>query len=47
MMLCLHAAGRRAEAVAVYQRCETMLRTVLGVGPSSETRSLYQEVIAR
>jgi DNA-binding SARP family transcriptional activator len=46
-MHCLHAAGRSAEAVAVYQRCETMLRTVLGVAPSSETRSLYQEVTGR
>jgi LuxR family maltose regulon positive regulatory protein len=44
---CLHTAGRRAEAIAVYQRCETMLRTVLGVAPSSETRSLYQEVTGR
>jgi DNA-binding SARP family transcriptional activator len=47
MMHCLHGAGRKAEAVAVYRRCETMLRTVLGVSPSSGTRSLYQELISR
>jgi DNA-binding SARP family transcriptional activator len=47
MMHCLHRAGRTAEAVAVYRRCETMLCTVLGVGPSPGTRSLYQELIAR
>lgn len=42
---CLYAAGRRAEAVAVYQRCETMLRAELGVGPSPQTRGLYRKVI--
>jgi DNA-binding SARP family transcriptional activator len=47
MIHSLHLAGRTAEAVAVYRRCETMLRTVLGVGPSPATRSLYQELIAR
>jgi DNA-binding SARP family transcriptional activator len=47
MMHCLHGAGRKAEAVAVYRRCETMLRTVLGVSPSSGTRSLYQDLISR
>jgi DNA-binding SARP family transcriptional activator len=47
MMHCLNGAGRTAEALAVYRRCETMLRTVLGVDPSSRTRSLYQDLISR
>jgi LuxR family maltose regulon positive regulatory protein len=45
MIHCLHTAGRKAEAIAVYQRCETMLRTVLGVSPSSKTRRLYLQVM--
>jgi DNA-binding SARP family transcriptional activator len=41
-MQCEAASGRRAEALATYRRCETMLATVLGIEPSDETRMLYQ-----
>jgi len=41
-MRCEAASGRRAEALATYRRCETMLATVLGIEPSDETRMLYQ-----
>lgn len=41
-MQCEAASGRRAEALATYQRCERILATVLGIEPSDETRMLYQ-----
>jgi DNA-binding SARP family transcriptional activator len=46
LMLSYHKLGRCAEALAVYQRCAQALATVLGVAPSSETRSLFEEIRA-
>jgi DNA-binding SARP family transcriptional activator len=44
LMRMLAANGDRAEAVRVYQQCRDLLRTDLGVAPSSETEELYREV---
>lgn len=41
-MRCQAASGRRAEALATYQRCEKTLATLLGIEPAAETRALYQ-----
>jgi pentatricopeptide repeat protein len=35
------AAGNRAEALRVYQRCRDLLAEELGVDPSGETEGLY------
>ncbi|MGE5794441.1 MAG: BTAD domain-containing putative transcriptional regulator, partial [Bacteroidota bacterium] len=42
MMRLLHARGRRAEALEVYQSCREMLAATLGAQPSSETEALHR-----
>jgi DNA-binding SARP family transcriptional activator len=42
----LHALlGRRAQAAGIYQQCELILKTELGVETSSETRKVYRQII--
>ncbi len=38
--------GRHAEAIAAYERCKTVLRSLHNVGPSRETEALRQSVEA-
>jgi len=40
LMLCHERMGRRAEALAAYERCRRVLRKALGVEPSAETEAL-------
>ena len=40
------AAGNRAEALRVYERCRTLLAEELGAYPSPETESFYRELLA-
>jgi ATP/maltotriose-dependent transcriptional regulator MalT/DNA-binding SARP family transcriptional activator len=42
LMLCYQSSGRKAEAIAVYDRCRDTLRLVLGVEPSPHTQSIYE-----
>jgi len=42
LMRCHAALGRRAEALAIYQRCRKMLAAVLGIEPTPETETLYR-----
>lgn len=42
LMECHRDAGRRAEALAVYERCRDTLQRELGVDPSDEARTLAQ-----
>jgi DNA-binding SARP family transcriptional activator len=44
LMRLLAAHGDRAEAVRVYQQCRDILDKELGVAPSAETESLYNEI---
>lgn len=44
LMLHLKARGRHAEALDVYRRCETALRSSLAARPSPETRSVYESL---
>jgi alpha-glucoside transport system substrate-binding protein len=39
------AAGNRAEALRVYERCRVLLATELGAYPSPETESVYRELL--
>jgi YVTN family beta-propeller protein len=39
------AAGNRAEALRVYERCRQLLATELGTFPSPETESIYRELL--
>lgn len=40
------AAGDRAEALRVYERCRTLLREELGVSPSAETETVYRTLLS-
>ncbi len=40
------AAGNRAEALQVYERCRRLLAEELGAYPSPETSSIYRELLA-
>jgi len=42
----LDRQGRRSDAIAQYQRCQTLLRTELQVAPSAETAALYAQLVA-
>ncbi|HXL77913.1 MAG TPA: BTAD domain-containing putative transcriptional regulator [Candidatus Eisenbacteria bacterium] len=44
LMRLLAANGDRGEAVRAYQQCRDLLDKELGVGPSVETESLYNEI---
>jgi DNA-binding SARP family transcriptional activator/ABC-type branched-subunit amino acid transport system substrate-binding protein len=39
------AAGNRAEALAVYERCRQLLAEALGAYPSPETESIYRDLL--
>ncbi len=39
------AAGNRAEALRVYERCKKLISEELGVTPSAETRAVHLEVL--
>lgn len=39
------AAGNAAEALRVYDECRTVIADELGVGPSSETRAVHEDVL--
>ena len=47
LMLALHRGGRHAEALEVYEAGRRLLRSELGVDPSPELRSLYEELLTR
>ena len=42
LMRCHAALGRRAEALAAYQRCHKMLSTQLGIDPTPKTQALHR-----
>jgi DNA-binding SARP family transcriptional activator len=44
-MICHVKLGRRAEALAVYQRCRQALLIRLGISPSAEMQALYRKLI--
>ncbi|MFV1997987.1 MAG: BTAD domain-containing putative transcriptional regulator [Acidiferrobacterales bacterium] len=44
LMLCLKRLGRRAEAVAVYQRCRKNLVSALNIEPSAETEAIVKSL---
>ncbi|RLC57593.1 MAG: response regulator receiver protein, partial [Chloroflexota bacterium] len=47
LMECAALAGDRAAAVRYYQQCVRMLEEDVGVEPMPETRTLYEQIIAR
>ncbi|MEP7183384.1 MAG: BTAD domain-containing putative transcriptional regulator [Betaproteobacteria bacterium] len=45
-MICLHAQGRRAEAIEVFRRCRQTLSVTLGVAPTRETEAVHVQLLA-
>jgi ATP/maltotriose-dependent transcriptional regulator MalT/DNA-binding SARP family transcriptional activator len=46
LLRCYRRLGRRAEAVAAYERCRAALRAALGIEPSAETERLYWRIVS-
>ncbi|KAF0215821.1 MAG: transcriptional activator domain-containing [Geobacteraceae bacterium] len=44
LMVCYRHLGKRAEALALYNRCRATLAAVLGVAPSSKTKALFEKI---
>ncbi len=44
LMRCHAGLGDRAEALAAYERCETLLQANFGVPPAEKTRHLYRRI---
>jgi DNA-binding SARP family transcriptional activator len=44
LMLLYAHLGRRAEAVAVYERCRRVLSSVLGIAPSRQTETVHASI---
>ncbi len=44
LMACYQQLEQRAEALAVYNRCHTLLLSSLGIPPSRKTEALYQSI---
>ncbi len=47
LMICYRNQGRMAEAMAVYERCRTVLDAVLGIAPSVKTVEIYRSLSGR
>jgi len=47
LMRCYETAGRRADAVALYERCRSALSQGLGVEPSPEIEAVYKRIRKR
>ena len=47
IMYCYQKLNRRSEAISVYNRCKSLLSTVLSINPSPKTEALYQELIRK
>jgi DNA-binding SARP family transcriptional activator len=45
IMYCYQRLNRGSDAVSVYNRCKSLLSTVLSINPSPKTEALYQEII--
>lgn len=46
LLYCCQILGRRAEGIAVYERCRQRLRVALGIAPSAQTDSLRDALLA-
>lgn len=46
LMNCYLQLNRRAEALAIYQRCSNLLSAVLGISPSPQTEEIYQKLFS-
>lgn len=47
LMICYQKQSRRAEALAVYARCQQALRARLGIDPSEATEKLRTQILAK
>lgn len=47
LMICYHRFGQEAEAIAVYNRCSSILSNVLGINPSFKTEEIYSNLLRK
>ncbi|MBW2465929.1 MAG: hypothetical protein JRF02_01385 [Deltaproteobacteria bacterium] len=47
LMICYHRMDRLADAVLIYKRCQKNLFSLLHVNPSSHTKSIYKNLLAK
>ncbi len=46
LMLCYQKLDRRAEAIAVFRRCQGILSNTLHIEPSAKTQSIYKVLVS-
>jgi DNA-binding SARP family transcriptional activator len=47
LMICYHRKGRYAAAASVYKRCQKNLQSMMNVGPSTQTKAIYKNLITK
>jgi DNA-binding SARP family transcriptional activator len=47
LMICYHRLGRNADAVLIFRRCLKNFDRLLKVTPSTQTKALYNNLVAR
>jgi DNA-binding SARP family transcriptional activator len=45
LMICYQGMGKKAEAIAIYNRCRKTLSAALGIEPSSKTQTIYRSLL--
>lgn len=45
-MVCYLRLGRKAQAIAIYNRCRETLQSVLGIEPSSATKAIHKVILS-
>jgi LuxR family maltose regulon positive regulatory protein len=46
LMTCYQRMGKKAEAIAIYNRCRKTLSAALGIEPSSKTQTIYRSLLS-
>lgn len=46
LMVCYQKLDRRAEAIAVFRRCQRILSNTLHIEPSAKTQSIYKALVS-
>jgi len=47
LICCYQELDRKADAVAIYQKCKKTLSSTLGVEPSPKTEAIYKRLVSK